>query len=125
MKVSYFPGCSLDGTAIEYNESLRWTSEQLGLDLQELPDWNCCGSSSAHVTNDKLAVSLAGRNLLIADKMDMDLMVPCAACFHRLKFADKALKSGQSVLGSNQSYQGNFKIKSSADLIWENVGEKL
>ena len=124
MKVSYFPGCSLDGTAIEYNESLRWTSEQLGLDLQELPDWNCCGSSSAHVTNDKLAVSLAGRNLLIADKMDMDLMVPCAACFHRLKFADKALKAGQSVLGSNQSYQGNFKIKSSADLIWENVGEK-
>jgi heterodisulfide reductase subunit B len=124
MKVSYYPGCSLDGTAIEYNQSLKSAAGILGLELQELPDWTCCGASSAHVTDDKLAVSLAGRNLLIADKMDLDLMVPCAACFHRLKAADKALKGGGSVRGLEQKYQGRFKIKSGPDLIWENIGEK-
>jgi len=124
MKVSYYPGCSLDSTAIEYNESLKATAGFLGLELQELPDWTCCGASSAHVTGDKLAVSLAGRNLLIADKMDMDLMVPCAACFHRLKSADKALKAGRKVQGMDQPYQGRFKIKDAAVLVWENVGEK-
>jgi len=83
MKVAYYPGCSLDGTAIEFNKSLKSVAGVLGLELQELSDWTCCGSSSAHITDDKLAVSLAGRNLLIADKMGMDLLVACASCFQR------------------------------------------
>jgi heterodisulfide reductase subunit B2 len=124
MKLSYYPGCSLDSTAIEYNESLKYAAGVLGLELQDLPDWTCCGASSGHVTGDKLAVSLAGRNLLIADKMDMDLMVPCAACFHRLKVADKALKAGQSVQGLDQKYQGKFNIKYAADVFRGTVGEK-
>jgi heterodisulfide reductase subunit B2 len=125
VKVSYFPGCSLDGTALEYNQSLKSAAGFLGLELQELPDWTCCGSSSAHVTSDKLAISLAGRNLLIADKIKQDLMVPCAACFNRLKTADKALKAGQFVPGLDQKYYGRFNIKHSADLIWEDIGEKI
>jgi heterodisulfide reductase subunit B2 len=124
MKVSYYPGCSLDGTAIEYNESLKSVAKQLGIELEELPDWTCCGSSSAHVTADGLAVSLAGRNLVIADKIGQDLLVPCSACFQRLKAADKALKAGKSVAGISHVYHGQFQIKHSADLIWENLGEK-
>jgi heterodisulfide reductase subunit B2 len=124
MNVSYYPGCSLDGTAIEYNESLKKVAKTLGLELEELPDWTCCGSSSAHVTGDNLAVSLAGRNLIIADKIGKDLLVPCAACFQRLKAADKALKAGKSVAGSSHRYAGQFHIKHSADLIWEDFGEK-
>jgi len=124
VKVSYYPGCSLEGTAIEYNESLKSVASLVGLELQELPDWTCCGSSSAHATDDKLAVTLAGRNLLIADKLKMDLMVPCSACFNRLKSADKALKAGQTVQGMEQKYQGCFNIKHSADMIREKAGEK-
>jgi heterodisulfide reductase subunit B2 len=124
MNVSYYPGCSLDGTAVEYNESLKNVAITLGLELQELPDWTCCGSSSAHTTSDKLAVSLAGRNLIIADKIGKDLLVPCAECFQRLKSADKALKAGKSVAGMEYRYKGNFHIKHSADLIWEDIGEK-
>jgi heterodisulfide reductase subunit B len=124
MKVSYYPGCSLEGTAIDYNESLIAVAKTLGVDLDELPDWSCCGSSSAHALNDKLSVSLAGRNLIIADKMGQDLMVPCASCFQRLKFADKAMKSGDQVEGLNYTYAGNFSIRHSGDFFWEAVGEK-
>jgi heterodisulfide reductase subunit B len=63
-KISYYPGCSLDGTAIEYNASLQRVAKILGFELEELPDWTCCGSSSAHVSDDKLALSLA-ENCLI------------------------------------------------------------
>lgn len=125
MKVSYYPGCSLDGTAIEYNESLQAVANILGIELEELPDWTCCGASSAHVTNDKLALSLAGRNLIIADKIEQDLMVPCAACFQRLKTAEKELKAGKTVEGVGHQYKGNFKIKHPAELIWEELGEKI
>ena len=48
MKVSYYPGCSLHGTAKEYDQSVRAVSRTLGIDLEEIEDWSCCGASSAH-----------------------------------------------------------------------------
>ncbi|GAI52049.1 unnamed protein product, partial [marine sediment metagenome] len=50
MKLSYFPGCSLDGTAKEYGSSTQAVCQELGLELLEVPDWNCCGASSGHST---------------------------------------------------------------------------
>jgi heterodisulfide reductase subunit B2 len=124
MKISYYPGCSLEGSAIEYNQSLEVVAKILNIELGELPDWTCCGSSSAHISSDKLAISLAGRNLIIADKIGLDLMVPCAACYQRLKLADKELKAGKKLEGINYRYAGNFRILHSADMIWEKIGEK-
>lgn len=124
MKVSYYPGCSLDGTAVDYNESLIAVSKILGVEMEELPDWSCCGSSSAHALNDKLSVSLAGRNLIIADKTGQDLLVPCASCFQRLKFAEKAMKAGEKVEGMTYKFTGNFEIKHAGDFFWDQFGEK-
>jgi heterodisulfide reductase subunit B len=124
MDVSYYPGCSLDGSAKEYGESIESVCETLGIRLHELPDWNCCGSSSAHVTNDMLAVALAARNLDIADRAGMDLVVPCAACYHRLKVAEKQLPLGKATEVISGKYEGNFHIKNVVDFLWEDVGEK-
>ncbi len=124
INVSYYPGCSLDGTAKEYNESTEAICSTLGVELKELDDWNCCGSSSAHVSNDSLAVALPARNLEIADKTGLDLVVPCAACYQRLKFAEKELLAGKQIEGISRKYQGNFNIKHLANFIWEDVGEK-
>ena len=124
MKVSYYPGCSLAGTAREYGESFTSVAGFLGIELEELPDWTCCGSSSAHVTDDTLAISLAARNLTIADSIGQDLVVPCSACFQRLKKAEKELKVRKSVESLNHKYSGKIKIHHAADLIWEKLGEK-
>ena len=67
INVSYYPGCSLDGTAREYGESTEAVSRILDIKLEELEDWNCCGAASAHVTDDILALALPARNLQIAD----------------------------------------------------------
>ncbi|MFA4835963.1 MAG: CoB--CoM heterodisulfide reductase iron-sulfur subunit B family protein [Dehalococcoidia bacterium] len=124
MKVSYYPGCSLDGTAREFGESVEGVAKTLGVELKELPDWNCCGASSAHVTNDTLAVDLAARNLQIAEKAGMDLVVPCAMCFSRLKVAEKELKAGHKVGGITNAYSGKVHVKDSVSFFWEDVGEK-
>jgi heterodisulfide reductase subunit B len=125
MKVAYYPGCSLDGTAIEYRESLEAVLDTLQIEAKELPDWTCCGASSAHVTDDQLAISLPGRNLIIAEKLGLDLMVPCAACFQRLKAADKAMKAGKAIEGIKYKYTGKFDIKHSAEMIRDIAGEKV
>jgi heterodisulfide reductase subunit B len=91
MKVSYYPGCSLEGTAKEYDESTRAICQALGIELEELEDWNCCGASSAHNTNEFLSLALPARNLSLADGKGLDLVVPCAACYQRLKVAEKEL----------------------------------
>ncbi len=124
MEASLYPGCSLGGLAKSYRESLEAAARALGVKLRELEDWTCCGASSAHATNDKLAVALAARNLGLADKVGMDLVVPCAACYQRLKVAEKHLKRGNPVDGLLVEYEGDFHIRSLTDFFWENVGEK-
>ncbi len=96
MKVSYYPGCSLHGTAKEYDESTQMVCEELGVELEEVNDWNCCGASSAHCTNDKLSVALGARVLALAEKADSKtLAVPCSACFQRLKVAEQRIKENE------------------------------
>lgn len=46
MKYAYFPGCSLKGTGKAYEESLIPVMKHLGIELQEIPDWNCCGATA-------------------------------------------------------------------------------
>ncbi len=92
VEYSYYPGCSLHGTAAEFDTSVKETARLLGFQLTEISDWNCCGASSAHMTDHELAVDLAARNLRIAGETGKDLVVPCAACFHRLKAAQKELR---------------------------------
>jgi heterodisulfide reductase subunit B len=94
MKVSYYPGCSLEGTAkSDYAESLHAISKAFDLQLEEVPDWHCCGASAAHSINHRASIELAGNILLQAEKLPhQDLLVPCPMCFNRLKTAANALK---------------------------------
>lgn len=127
MKVSYYPGCSLLGTAKEYDDSTRAVCQALGVELEELEDWNCCGATSAHSIDDFLSLVLAARNLSLADKKGLDLVLPCAACYHKLKVAEKKL--AQNPL-PDFPYEGKVKIKHLLDLcseeqILQRVKEKV
>jgi heterodisulfide reductase subunit B2 len=108
MKASYYPGCALHGTALEYDESVRAVSRALDVELLELPDWSCCGASSAHATDETLAFELASRNLAIAraQDTDADLVVPCAACYSRLKAAEGRLD------GDTSSAESKTRVRS-------------
>lgn len=94
MKIGYFPGCSMEGSAPEYGESLEAIAPMLDVQLQPVEDWNCCGASSAHATNRDLAVGLAARNLALAEEQGLnELFAPCAACYSRLAFARHELST--------------------------------
>ena len=121
MEVSYYPGCSLHGTAREYDESIQTAVAALGVGLRELDDWNCCGASSAHVTDDTLGTALPARNLDIA-AAGTELVVPCAACYSRLKAAEKAL--ADSAEAATAPGKG-LRIRHLADFLWEAVGERM
>lgn len=109
MKLSYYPGCSLEGTALDYDRSVRDVCRALDIDLLEIPDWNCCGASSAHMTDHEIGMRLPIRNLLLAAEIGCDILVPCAACYQRLKAADKALRADPGFWDVGR-YRGDFQI---------------
>ncbi len=91
IEISYFPGCSLATTAKENNQSLIESCARLGIRLVEIPDWNCCGSSSAHSIDHRLAFDLACRNLALAPP-GRPLVTACPSCTLRLKHAQHLLR---------------------------------
>ena len=96
MKYSYYPGCTASTTAVEYGLSTEAVCEALGMELIELPDWNCCGASSAHALNHELATALPGRNVAIAQAAGLDIAIPCPACYQHSLIADKRFREDEA-----------------------------
>lgn len=127
MRVSYYPGCSLHGTAKEYDLSVRTVSRALGIELEEIEDWSCCGATAAHSTNFKLSVALPARDIIAAEKKPQDVMIPCAACFNRFKTAEHHLRQDEALRAEIEgivggSYQGSVAIRNPIDIICRDIG---
>jgi heterodisulfide reductase subunit B len=90
MKYAYYPGCSLEKNALAYHNSTMAISASLGLELEEVDDWNCCGATEYIAINRLAAYSLIARNLALAEKQfgKKDLVAPCSACFLNLSKTD-------------------------------------
>ncbi len=85
MKIGIYPGCSLNGSAKDYNESVFALAKVFDVELEQVPDWNCCGATAAHNLNKELSLALPARILAAAEKHGLaDVVVPCAACYSRL-----------------------------------------
>ncbi|OPY78882.1 MAG: succinate dehydrogenase/fumarate reductase iron-sulfur subunit [Syntrophorhabdus sp. PtaU1.Bin058] len=129
---AYFSGCSLEGTAKEYDTSFRLVMKTLGVTLTEPEDWSCCGSTPAHTVDHVFAAALAARNLAIVEKMNIGtLTTPCPSCLMAFKKAhlgmteDEAFKDQVNEL-LDEPYEGGVISKSSLQIIYEDVGlEKI
>ncbi len=131
MKIGYFPGCSLHGTAPEYEASLKLVAKAADIELVEIEDWNCCGATAAHSMNRMLSIALPARNLAIAEKMGLEeVVVPCAACYSRLLFALNEFKLDEKVRMNLQpiietEFKGNIKILNVLDFLEKYVMDAL
>ena len=113
MKVTYYPGCSLEGTARDYADSIRSVCTSLAIDLEEVPDWNCCGATAAHSIDHKASIELASRNLKLAGSVpNSDMLVPCPLCFNRLKAAVWALQE-------EEGQKNEIRLVSAIPTIWD------
>jgi heterodisulfide reductase subunit B2 len=92
MRIGYYPGCSLLGSSREFDESVRALMKALQVELATVPDWNCCGASSAHTLDHDLSLALPARILALAERDGItEMLAPCAACSNRLLGAQQEL----------------------------------
>lgn len=123
MKVAYYPGCSYETSGKDYEASAKIVCKNLGIDLVEIPDWNCCGSTAAHSTDHLLAVSLAARNLALVEKMGHDTVTAsCSACYQRLALTQAELAQDKKLLEqvneiTGYDYKTTVKVSSILEII--------
>lgn len=122
MEFSYYPGCTLTGSAQELDESFRSSAERLGVTLHEIPDWTCCGASSAHMVDHYLEAALPARDLLTAERLGNDVVAPSAGCHVRMKAASKRIME-EKALRDRFPFKGQIKILAGMDLF--NIDEVL
>ncbi len=92
MRIGYYPGCAITkgSSSEEYGTSVLRVSQEIGPEIEEIRDWNCCGASSAHATNHKLSTALSIRNISIAEQDGIkEILAPCPMCSQRLIISQK------------------------------------
>jgi heterodisulfide reductase subunit B len=124
---SYFPGCTSHSTAVEYDLSTKAVFENLGVELVEIEDWNCCGAAAVHSMNRLLSLCLPARNIAMAQKRDLELVVPCAGCFNMLKRAEHALRTDPEMRREVENtvgfvYREDLKIRALIDMVVNGIG---
>ena len=121
MKLAYYPGCVSRSTGKDMDASTRAVCRALGIELEELEDWNCCGAT--HVSNEMVATGLAARNMA---QTDLDIMTSCSICYSNLRTAVLNLedpeirKKVNAVL--DKKYSG-ARVRHALDVILENLDE--
>lgn len=123
MEIGYFPGCTLHASSRLYDVQTKLVLGELGIDLCELEDWNCCGATSASKTDDFLAIALPARNLGIADASGLsEIVIPCSACYSRMLVAQSRLASDEKLKEEinaelSKKVKGGVKIRSILEML--------
>ena len=117
MKLAYYPGCVSLSTGKEMDRSTRAVFSALGIELEELEDWNCCGAT--HVSNEMVATGLAARNMV---QTDLDIVTSCSICYSNLRAAAIKLEDVELRAKVNAVLQKEYKgakIRHALDVILE------
>ncbi len=123
MKLAFYPGCALESSAKEYKESTLLVARSLGLDMEEIPDWICCGATAAHMSGEVLAVALPAYDLLAAKRMGADTVVAsCAACYSRMRSANFELKRDPGMVDKvaevlGERYEGDVDVSHFLEIV--------
>jgi len=128
---TYFPGCSSsEGGAKAYGWSAQAVSKILDMELIELDDWNCCGSTPYSSVDELASFCLSARNLALAEKRGLDLVTPCSACYVILNRTNSYLKEysqvkakvDEALAAGELEYHGTVRARHLLDVFVNDIG---
>ncbi|MBA4373216.1 MAG: CoB--CoM heterodisulfide reductase [Thermodesulfovibrio sp.] len=123
MELAYYPGCSLHASSQLYDVQCKMVFSNLGIELKEIDDWNCCGATAAAKTDDFLAIALPARNLGIADATGLsEIMIPCSSCYSRTLVSQQRLSCDPELKNAinaelGQKVEGKIKVSNILEVL--------
>lgn len=133
MKVSYFPGCTLKNKAKDLDTYARKCAEVLGVTLEEIETWQCCGGVFTTST-DEIATKLSSvRALMDAKEKGQPLLTVCSACHNVIKQTNDAMKNNAEFnakvnaynarnIGPDAVYNGETNVLHYLELLRDVIG---
>ena len=127
---AYYPGCSMEATGAPVETAIRAIAQPLGLQLIELEDWTCCGSSPYSGVDKLKAIGITARTLAQAEKTGLELVTPCSSCFTILHEANDLLredhKLAEKVKGAlsevGLTYNGTVRVRHFIEVLFNDLG---
>jgi heterodisulfide reductase subunit B len=120
MKLAYYPGCVARSTGREYEISTLAVCRALGVELEEIDDWNCCGAT--HVSNEVVSTALAARNLV---RTSLPVMTSCSICYSRLRAAMISLKDRKVREKVNEALDVKYEEAKGVEHVIETITKAL
>jgi heterodisulfide reductase subunit B len=127
IKYSYFPGCTLKNKAIQLDKYARASAKMLGVELEEIKDWQCCGGVYT-LNKDKIATRLASvRALKWAKDNNLGLVTLCSACHNVIKQVNNDMKNDEYVSSrviayTGEEYHGETEVIHFLELLRDKIG---
>jgi len=126
---SYFPGCCMHDDSPMYDTSARAVAQVLDMELIELDDWNCCGSTPYTVVDELSAFCCCARNLALAEKRGFDLVAACSDCYlilnrtdqHFKEYPEIKIKINEALAAGGLEYHGTVKVRHILDVFANDV----
>ena len=126
---TYFPGCAMESSGKGIQTSIDAVCKVLDIELRELEDWTCCGCPGESI-NELAATAIAARNLALAEKLELDMVVPCSCCYRNLLAAhvhyteEPRIRDQvtQALTAVNLEYGGTARVRNLVDIFINDVG---
>ncbi|MFH1454487.1 MAG: CoB--CoM heterodisulfide reductase iron-sulfur subunit B family protein, partial [Armatimonadota bacterium] len=139
MEYLYYPGCSQEVSASNYNKSTFKACEKLKIKLTELEDWNCCGATNYLAVEELMGFSIAARNFALAQQKGFkEMLVICNGCLTTLikvnkymdQYPDMKEKINEALGAASLSYDGGIKVRHLVDILYndykvDKIAEKV
>jgi heterodisulfide reductase subunit B len=130
MSLAYYPGCTLKTKARNLEEPAIASLEVLGLKLEEIPRWNCCGAVYSLAEDDLIHQVAPVRNLIrVKEQGKNELATLCAFCFNTLKRANLLMKENaekrntlNSFMDEEIDYSGEVKVVHLLEVLRDEIG---
>jgi heterodisulfide reductase subunit B len=131
VKISYYPGCTMKNHARNFEESTLFALAELGVEVEELKRWNCCGTVYSLAADDVMHRVAPVRNLVRAKEANTDqLMTACSMCYNTLKRANLHTRANPEQLDRMNAfmydeavdYHGEVEVVHALEVVRDKIG---
>jgi len=132
MKYAFFLGCLIPARELSYEVSVRKVLPELGIELVDMKGANCCAPFSIQSIDHASWLTLAARDLCIAEEMGLDVMTLCNDCYESLLMVNTILKRdkqtrdkvNETLSQVGKEYKGKIGVKNLVDVLYGDLGVK-